>query len=269
MRFGGSKMVRISQFNDKVRELKKSFNSLTKHSYLERYVEVPAIDEDKVRFLYAMLSEHASKKEAKAYTLAAVLAQAALDVHEAISLHKLQTDSVRKNRQLTVLAGDYYSSLYYYLLAEEKQIPMIRIFSHSIQEINEHKMNIYEADELTYTDAKRNVEKAESILLQNIANHYNQNYWKEIFNDFFFLKRLVFERNEFIKGKNLPIMETLFQEARHPDSVLALCEQKIEDLKDKLLNTSKRLQKYEGFIIEHIDQLINTTDYDEYVAEKG
>jgi heptaprenyl diphosphate synthase len=262
-------MVRMSQYNDKVKEFKKSFNSLTKHSYLERYIQVPNIDEDKLRFLYAMLSEHATKKEAKVFTLSALLVQAALDVHEAVSLQKLQSDSTRKNRQLTVLAGDYYSSLYYYLLAEGKYHPMIQIFSRSIQEINEHKMNLYDKDERSYNEIKSNVEKVESILMQNIAHYYEQTDWKEIFKDYFYLKRLVREREQYKVGEQLPLIYSLYQETKHPDLMIGLWEQKIEEVKDRLISTSKRLHKFEGFIIEHVDQLVCTIEYDEFLAEKG
>ncbi|WP_100372695.1 heptaprenyl diphosphate synthase component 1 [Bacillus sp. FJAT-45037] len=263
-------MVRINQLNDRVKEIKKSFINLTKHTYLDKYIQVPVIDEDKIRLLYTMLSEHTSKKDAKIFTLSALLVHAALDVHEAVSLHKIQSESLRKHRQLTVLAGDYYCSLYYFLLAEGKHISAIQVFSHSIQEINEHKMNLYHTQTSSFEEYKENVEKVESMLLQNIAEHFNQSIWKQVYNDFFFLKRLVFERNEFKNGNHSYLVQSMYEEAKHPDVLLQLCEQKIEDVKDRLLKAGKKLEKFEGFIIEHVDQLISTTtDYEETVAEEG
>lgn len=262
-------MVRISQFNDKVDEIKKSFYSLIRHPYLQSYISEPKVDEDKVRFLYAMLHERLPNKEAKMFTISALLVQAALDVHEAVSLHKIKTDSVRKNRQLTILAGDYYSSLYYYLLAENKHLPMIRVFSHTIQEINEFKMNVYDSVDLTYDVAEQNVALIESILMQNIAEHFEQSSWKGVMNDFFYLKRLLFEKSKWLEGKTYPIIQSILQEVNQVEDVLHCIEQKVEDVKDGLLKKSKALQSCENFVIEHVDELLGRTPFQEKVAEEG
>ncbi|WP_100407205.1 heptaprenyl diphosphate synthase component 1 [Bacillus solitudinis] len=262
-------MVRMNQFNDKVLEVKKSFYNLIKHPYLQKYIAEPKVDEDKLHFLYAMLGDRLPKKDIKVFSLAALLVYAALDVHESVSLHKIDTDSVRKNRQLTVLAGDYYSSLYYYLLAEGDYIPMIRVYSHSIQQINELKMNVYEKSSLSYDETQEHVTTIESILMQNIAEHYKLPVWKEVLKDFFYLKRLLFEKNEWIEGRKLPIIHSIIRETSHVDDVLEYCEEKIEHVKDRLLKTGRDLNIFEGFLIEHVDRLIGSSAYKEKVAEEG
>src|SRR5690625_4949008 len=117
-------MVRLSQFDEHVQDIKKSFCRITKHSYMESYITDPEIDEDKVRFLFATLEQNLPIDQVKLFAISSLLVQAALDVHEGITLHKVTTDRVRKNRQLTILAGDYYSSLYYYLLATNNHLPL-------------------------------------------------------------------------------------------------------------------------------------------------
>lgn len=261
-------MVRISQFNDKVNEIKKSFYSLIRHPYLELYIADPEVDEDKLRFLYAMLHESLPNKEAKMFTISALLVEAALNVHEAVSLHKVTTDSVRKNRQLTILAGDYYSSLYYYLLAENKHLPLIRVFSSSIQEINEHKMNVYGSENLSYNEAEQNITLIESLLMQNIALHFEQSSWKDVIKDYFYLKRLLFEKSEWTEGKTHPIIHAIKEEANQSDDISYKIEKKVEEVKDRLLKSSKLLQSYEGFVIEHVDELLSRQPFQEKVVEE-
>ncbi len=102
-------MVKLDQLEEKVKEIKESFYDLIKHSYLEKYIKEPELDEDKLRFIYVMFSEYEPKEDAEHLTISALLVQAALDMHEHVSLHKIHSDTIRKQRQLTVLAGDYYS----------------------------------------------------------------------------------------------------------------------------------------------------------------
>ena len=71
----------------------------------------------KISFLFLFqLMDHLelSYSEMQNYALSTMLIQIALDTHEHISNESVE----EKNRQLTVLAGDYFSGLYYKLLAD-------------------------------------------------------------------------------------------------------------------------------------------------------
>lgn len=224
-------MGNMEQFNEHVEKIKNQFYHLTKHQYLQSYLPKPNVDDDKVRFLYAMLLEHHSEKDAELFTLSALLVQAGLDIHEEVSLNEVTSDVLRKQRQLTVLAGDYYVGLYYFMLANHKHVPLIQVISNTIQEINEVKMNVYEQQAKSYDDLEKTVSVVETGLMQNIAEYFEQSVWKETIKDFFFLKRLLLEKSIWLAGKTTPILKNLVTDTQQLDDALQYLEQKVEEVK--------------------------------------
>ncbi|WP_216829256.1 heptaprenyl diphosphate synthase component 1 [Alkalihalobacterium elongatum] len=268
----------MNEFNEIVNECKQKFFSLTEHTFLQKYIQKPMIDEDKLRFLYAMLSEHLPAKDIKDFALASTLVDAALDTHEKVSLNKINSDYVKKNRQLTVLAGDYFSSLYYYLLANAGQISMIRLFSLSIQEINEHKMNIYQDENLTFEGVQRDISSIESAILQNIAEHFKLSIWKQLISEFFFLKRMIFERSQWLEGRKLPIIRALLNDHKNStpdrrnltkDEVLTLIDRKIYQSKERIEKISEDPILKHDVIMKQMERLFSPLNYSEKVAEEG
>ncbi len=70
-------------------------------------------------------------------TTASSLIESGLNTHARIEDYVGQTTT----RQLSVLAGDYYSGKYYKILADANMVNAIHIFAKSIQQINEAKMS--------------------------------------------------------------------------------------------------------------------------------
>ncbi|TGV10004.1 heptaprenyl diphosphate synthase, partial [Mesorhizobium sp. M00.F.Ca.ET.186.01.1.1] len=100
--------------------------------------------ENRLELLYLFLLEQGMTKErASIFCTATGLVQLGLDMHENVENQYEQSLSAERNRQLTVLAGDYYSSRYYNLLAETGEIEAIQVLSGAIQRVNEAKMKLY------------------------------------------------------------------------------------------------------------------------------
>ena len=68
-----------------------------------------------------------SPYEKDTYITAIMLMYIALDTHDNVSNTNVMMRTVYKCNQLTVLAGDYYSGLYYKLLAKLGDIKMIKV----------------------------------------------------------------------------------------------------------------------------------------------
>ncbi|WP_335712435.1 heptaprenyl diphosphate synthase component 1, partial [Neobacillus drentensis] len=110
-------------------------------TYLLNYIEIPIIDEDKLLLLVSIMDRlELSYSDMQNYALSTMLIQIALDTHE----HITDASVEEKNRQLTVLAGDYFSGLYYKLLADSEDIMMIKALSRGIKEVNENKISVYQ-----------------------------------------------------------------------------------------------------------------------------
>ncbi len=265
---GGREMVTLSQFDETVYEIKRTFYHLIKHPYLDLYLADPMVDEDKIRFLFAMLQGELPNGDVELYTISTLLVQAALDIHEGIPLHNVTETFERKKGQLEVLAGDYYSSLYYYLLAKNEQLPMVQVFSHTIQDINECKMNIYGNHGLPFAEVEENVVFIESILLQKIAAHFSRDGWGEIMKDFFYLKRLLFERKEWLLGNTHTMIQSLQSEIGASGNLLERLDEKMNVLKDRIVKNSKIVGTFERFIIELVDDLMGRMTPKEKIVEE-
>ncbi|WP_280768231.1 heptaprenyl diphosphate synthase component 1 [Salipaludibacillus daqingensis] len=193
-------MTTFYEDNRELSEVFESFYRSVKHPYLNKFLEDPVIDKDQATVLFFMLKE---KEFSKDYThdciLTALLVQAALDTHERVNTHEIGSDNSKIKRQLTVLAGDYYSSLYYYVLSKLEDVSLIRVMARSIQEINESKMNIYKQQRKRIQPTLTDLKTIHASLLRNISHKVGLSEWSEVMEEFFLLKSLLKERLEFLE----------------------------------------------------------------------
>src|SRR5699024_6265809 len=118
-----------------------------KHTYLHKFIDKPTIDEDKLFILVSILNRaFVSSKQKEQYIITTMLVQLALDTHDLVPSSTDNGDYHAASeipKQLTVLAGDYYSGLYYFLLSEIEDFAMIQTLASAIKKVNEYKMNLY------------------------------------------------------------------------------------------------------------------------------
>ncbi|SFS94319.1 heptaprenyl diphosphate synthase component 1 [Marininema halotolerans] len=115
----------------------------SRHSYLEKHLGKQDVPLFFVQVLYYMLrSRMLSTERIHRYCVTATLLQMGLDIHETISEGTLSKEGMR-TRQLAVLTGDYFSSLFYRELAEHGEIQGIVALSKAICDVNEAKMERY------------------------------------------------------------------------------------------------------------------------------
>ncbi|PZD93527.1 heptaprenyl diphosphate synthase [Paenibacillus sambharensis] len=126
----------------RIPELAKKY---VEHDMIITHTELPEFPDFRVRLLYTLLSEgKASAEHHELYALVVSLVQMGLDIHDHIDTDTAVLSQMRmRERQLNVLAGDYYSARFYHLLSQAGQVGMVRSLSDAICEINRQKMNLY------------------------------------------------------------------------------------------------------------------------------
>lgn len=182
------------------------------HPYLLKFIRTPFIDEDKLLLLISILDQlELSSSQLQNYALTTMLIQIALDTHENVSNAPFFEEEKESqiSRQLTVLAGDYYSGLYYMLLAETADIPLIKALANGIKEVNEHKITVFQKEFDTVENLMTSIKTIESSLLIKLLDYFKINAWEEIVTNLLFVNRLVKEKAEFVQSGSSILIEAL------------------------------------------------------------
>ncbi|WP_072887345.1 heptaprenyl diphosphate synthase component 1 [Ornithinibacillus halophilus] len=165
------------------------------HIYLDKYIQKPDIDEDKLYLLYKILSNtKLSQKQMERYIVTTMLVQIALDIHDQIpDVNNNQDKDVMIKNQLSILAGDYYSGLYYLLLAEIDDFSFINKLASGIKEINVLKMTLQEERTHLLDAHISNIKELESLLITHVADFVNESTMILVTQEWLLYNRLVKE----------------------------------------------------------------------------
>ncbi|MEH7236591.1 heptaprenyl diphosphate synthase component 1 [Bacillus sp. JJ1562] len=205
-------MIDLHDIKEIVADLKERIEDKTRHSYLQRYMETPSIDEDKLLLLYSICEDLLLPKEQLTnYIVTTMLVQQALDTHESVPNRLSYSDERMRGQQLAVLAGDYFSGLYYYLLAEASDITFIRILAEGIKDVNEAKIYLYQMDHEQIDKLFLCVTAVESAVFRNIVKSFQIEKWEELVQNFLLLKRLLLERDLYLEDGNSILFNTLIK----------------------------------------------------------
>lgn len=188
-------MISVHDIRQKFTHIKEKVELYVFDQYLLKHIDTPVIDEDKLLILVSImdyLKLPISKIEN--FALSTMLIQTALDTHEHIS----RTSENEKSRQLTVLAGDYYSGLYYKLLADSEEILMIKTLSNGVKEVNEHKIAVYHRESDGMEKFINSLKLLESALLERFANYFQDDLWNEQAANLLLFKRLLLEKKRYV-----------------------------------------------------------------------
>jgi heptaprenyl diphosphate synthase len=224
-------VIRLQDICQRLSEVKGRIEQKVLHPYLIKFIKTPYIDEDKLLLLITIMDQlELSDKQRENYALATMLIQIALDTHEQISNEKINGIPQITSRQLTVLAGDYYSGLYYKLLADSEDIFMINVLAGGIKEVNEHKISVFQQEFDGIEKLMASIKIIESSLITKIIDYFHVNVWYEIVSNLLLVKRLLSEKNRYSQTGCSQLFEAMKK------IVFAKSESKMKDLSSEQQN---------------------------------
>lgn len=117
----------------------------TGYDMIRKHTDVPALPDARLRLLHAFLEASDSAAGSEVFGTVTALLQTGLDIHDRVAPgDDSEEEQAMRSRQLKVLAGDYYSSRFYELLAAAGEIEMIAELSRAIADVNRGKMELYQ-----------------------------------------------------------------------------------------------------------------------------
>lgn len=250
-------MIELQHIQQLLTDIKSQIELKVLQPYLLRYIDTPVIDEDKLILIISILNQlDLSRDEVENYALTTMLIQIALDTHEHVT-NKVTVESEhleQTNLQLTVLAGDYYSGLYYKLLADSNDISMIRSLAEGIKEINEHKIFVYYKDLDGIEKLMDSIKTIESSLVSKLSEYFQAPIWNEFATNFLFIKRIIAEKKQFIQRGSSIVFETL-RKLTFPTSEVKLKDLSVEQQNYLLLLCDRFIEVSKQIIEQKLKQL--------------
>lgn len=242
--------MRMQEIRQKFSKIKTEVENSVFDTYLLNYIETPIIDEDKLLILISFLDYiELPLQEIENYALSTMLVQIALDTHEHIS-----TIRDEKSRQLTVLAGDYYSGLYYKLLAQSEDILMIKALSKGVKEVNEQKITVYYKESKTIDELMKSMLVIESSLLTNLTIYFNAERWNEVIGNLLLFKRILREQSQFVHTGNSFLFDAM-KEILFPSSAFTFTELNNEQKNELLTSCGRQLDRLKHTIDKGVSGL--------------
>lgn len=255
--FVEARVIRLQDIRQKLTDIKELVRQKIIHPYLIKFIEAPYIDDDKILILILIMDHlELSYKQIQNYALSTMLVQIALDTHDHISnISKMDEENADQSiRQLTVLAGDYYSGLYYKLLADSDDISIIRVLASGIKEVNEHKIFVYQKEFDGIDKLMTSIKIIESSLYTKLSDYFQVSFWNEIVSNFLFVKRLLIEKKQYIHAGSSQLFEAMMR-VIFPKQQLPLSDLSNEQHKYLLVVCDRYIELSKHFIEMGFQQL--------------
>lgn len=159
------------------------------YDMITAHTELAEFPDSRVRLLYTFLKHQQPDNESQleVCALAVYLLQLGLDTHDLIDPEPVRKEErLMRSRQLKVLAGDYFSSLFYQLLAKTNQIQHISLLSAAVCEVNRLKARFYTKMKDLLLNAEDYVKESALLKMQLFSfftpmlDNSIQHYWRSL-----------------------------------------------------------------------------------------
>jgi heptaprenyl diphosphate synthase len=140
------------------------------HPYLSEKINIPTYNSELIEILISMLNEKGFDKETTSnYIEAIMLTYISLKTHDKIENSHLSLEE----KQLTILAGAYYTGLYYLKLSKLQDVELIENLSNAIQEQNEIKATMNNKKYKNIDEILDDIINVEWTVFKHVINSMN------------------------------------------------------------------------------------------------
>ncbi len=230
------------------------------HSYLSKEVEIPKIDRDKLYLLLSILkSRDLHPEQLETYASTVMFIQTALDTHDLVK----NDDEYMplKKRQLTVLAGDFYSGLYYHSLSGISNIKLIQYLAEGIKAVNEYKLRVYNREVMTFEDFMKSMQQVETAIYQKLANYFRCGLSETLSTHWLHIVQILKEKERYIRyiidNRLIPAPSNDFH--KNNESANELINHYIDKMYDEMQDRIGDITAVETFFLR----------IDEYIEKAG
>lgn len=237
-----------------INEWKEKVYSKIYHPYLSNEIELAKIDDDKFYLLLSILqSKNISEREKENIAYSIMFIQIALDTHDLVKNDNEKIKS-QKEQQLTVLAGDFYSGLYYRTLSLIPDINLIKSLAGAIKIVNENKIKVYTKEIKTFEEFMNSMQRIETVLYQTLAQYLKAQQFECISSDWLHLNQIIKEKEKY--KRYLLNNETIFNREFQVEQINEMINQYTQNIKTRLVRYGNEQIDIEQFL--HI-----TSQYEE------
>ncbi|MFC4022938.1 heptaprenyl diphosphate synthase component 1 [Oceanobacillus longus] len=259
-----------------IQNLRELLEDKLQHEYLEKYIQKPVIDDEKLSILISLVNNRLSLSPTQKdqYIITAMMVQVALDTHELVPVQNdsNETNEEKLTKQLRVLAGDYYSGLYYLLLSEIEDFDFIHTLASAIKKINEYKIKLYYKEVESFDDFIELTKKIDSAVILQVAQFLYGSSLDQVIADWLFTERMSREIREAHISGQFPLYEAwqaIDQYSNH-FSFTNKINGIIHKNRLKIADQTSNLPDQYLFIKNHLLSRINETKHhDSPTAEEG
>lgn len=219
----------ISQFKSKIL-------MYVRHRTLRIHTGEPELREDRLFFLLLpLLNGNQWDDEHEQSAISVAMIYSALAAHDQIK----ELNASSKSQQLTVLAGDYYSGLYYQMLAQLSNVDLIRSLSNGVIDISEKKASVYDNVKQSFEEWMKTLQTIESLSIEQYYGHFDFEHYQPFVRRGLLIQRISDELELVKQGKVTRFQESLEESEQgygFPNNWLALLNQELAKQKDKMMD---------------------------------
>lgn len=240
-----------------IEQLKSKIKMYVRHRTLHKYTGDPDVSDSRLFFLILpLLNGDNWTDDQEQSAIAVALIYSALTAHDQIK----ESNASSKSQQLTVLAGDYYSGLYYQLLAKRSSFDLIRTLSNGIIDISEKKSSVYDQMHRTFDEWMDTLQTIESLSIEQFHHYFNFDMYKPFVRKALLIKRIEDEIHLLSMSKSSRFLESLAESASilgYQTNWRELLEMRLEDDKHQLLSDLTSSTHISETIKNYMMQLFN------------